>query len=148
MLVDSQFAAQTIDGANTVGWELLAPGILGVTWFVNDGPGGQTQEADIALNLYYNWSTGSSPFAINVETVGLHEFGHLLGLAHSTVRKATMYPSYSRADTTLHNDDIEGVSTLYPGSTPEPEPTPEGDNWCSTHTYPHPAWEKKGCPLP
>ena len=80
---------------------------------------------DIALSLYYNWTTGSSPFAINVETVALHEVGHLLGLAHSNVRKATMYASYTRIDTTLHADDIEEISTLYAASDPNPDPTPQ-----------------------
>ncbi len=140
----------TLDGANTLGWETLDPGVLGVAWFVNDGKGGTPQEVDIALSLYYNWTSGSSPFAINLETVALHEVGHLLGLAHSGVRKATMYASYTRADTTLHADDIEGISTLYPGSDPNPDPTPDdgGNDWCSTHDETHKAWEKKGCNTP
>ena len=97
--------------------------------------------------LYYNWTTGSSPFAINVETVALHAVGHLLGLAHSNVRKATMYASYTRIDTTLHADDIEGISTLYAASDPNPDPTPNdgGNDWCSSHDETHKAWEKKRC---
>ena len=144
-LVDECPGAQTLDGANTIGWLNLDAGILGVTWMVSDGSGGDPQESDVALNTYYNWSTGSSPFAINLQTVALHEIGHVAGLDHSSVRRATMYASYTRADTTLHEDDIEGLSTLYPADgtpPPDPTPTPE-DPWCTSHPETHPAWDRK-----
>lgn len=145
---------QPTDNRNTIGWVEMEQGILGVAWMIDDGQGGAAQEADVAFNTRYNWTTGGSRFAINLQTVALHELGHVAGLDHSDVRRATMYASYSKADTSLHSDDIEGISTLYPsGDTPvepSPEPTPEptADSWCDGRDPNHPAFEKKGCVVP
>jgi hypothetical protein len=59
---------------------------------------------------------GSVSNAAYLEDVLTHEFGHALGLNHSTVTDATMYPSYgycSQAMRTLASDDIAGVQSLY-----------------------------------
>ncbi len=63
-----------------------------------------------------------------VRQVMTHEFGHLLGLNHSSVPTATMYPytSYCARDwTSLDPDDIEGITSLYGASTPPPPPDPD-----------------------
>ncbi len=51
-----------------------------------------------------------------LEDVLTHEFGHALGLNHSSVADATMYPSYgycSQSMRTLASDDIAGLQSLY-----------------------------------
>ncbi len=55
-----------------------------------------------------------------IEDVGIHEFGHALGLDHVTNTAATMYGHSSACTTkrmTLAGDDIAGVEALYPCST-------------------------------
>lgn len=46
-------------------------------------------------------------------TVTLHEFGHSLGLLHSTTTAATEYSAYNGIDTALNADDITGIKSIY-----------------------------------
>lgn len=57
--------------------------------------------------------------AVDLESVAVHEIGHLLGLGHSSVEEAIMYPTISSRmrKVTLADDDIQGIQQLY-GSNP------------------------------
>ncbi|CAI9109665.1 OLC1v1009527C1 [Oldenlandia corymbosa var. corymbosa] len=65
--------------------------------------------------------------ATDLESVAVHEIGHLLGLAHSTVESAIMYPNESPYTFTrkvdLTKDDIDGIQQLY-GANPNFKPGP------------------------
>ncbi|KAG5009557.1 hypothetical protein AAZX31_07G104000 [Glycine max] len=74
---------------------------------------------DAAETWAVDFRSTTSEVAVDLESVATHEIGHLLGLSHSSVKEAVMYPSLrprdKRAD--LNIDDIKGVQSLY-GSNP------------------------------
>ncbi|KAK9104675.1 hypothetical protein Scep_021519 [Stephania cephalantha] len=52
---------------------------------------------------------------VDLESVAVHEIGHLLGLGHSSVEEAIMFPTISsrRRKVELARDDVEGIQVLY-----------------------------------
>jgi hypothetical protein len=76
-------------------------------------------DADIVTNDSYNWtsvSEGSCSNEFYIEGVQVHEIGHGLGLGHSSVLGATMYPSVAACDNgpaSIEDDDIAGLCALY-----------------------------------
>jgi Matrixin len=62
------------------------------------------------------WCIGTVADQYDVETIALHEIGHLLGLSHSSVAGAVMFPTVSANATNrvLTADDVEGIRRLYP----------------------------------
>ncbi|OEL20950.1 Metalloendoproteinase 2-MMP [Dichanthelium oligosanthes] len=69
-------------------------------------------------------SRSSSPGAVDLESVAVHEIGHLLGLGHSSVPEAIMYPTIRTGTrkVELEADDVQGIQSLY-GSNPNFTPT-------------------------
>ncbi len=129
-LVDECPGAQQFDDFNDVTFmDLRGPCnfffgcTLGVTWFSTS-----IDEADMALNTKVSWNDGCENVSgrFDAQTVIGHENGHVVGLGHSNDPNALMYPSYLGARCDLGQDDIDGISSLYPadGSTPEPTATP------------------------
>ena len=49
----------------------------------------------------------------NFESTMLHEAGHFWGLEHSENQSAVMYPYNNSDRTELHQDDINGIMTVY-----------------------------------
>ncbi|REJ80731.1 MAG: hypothetical protein DWQ36_10840 [Acidobacteria bacterium] len=80
-------------------------------------------DADIVTNTAYDWTSESEPDGCSgeffIEGVQVHEIGHALGLGHTSVAGATMYPSVAACDNgpaTIAADDIAGIVDLYGSS--------------------------------
>jgi hypothetical protein len=101
---------QRNDDKNDVGWAALQNGTLGVTWSTSG-----RDEADMAINTRYRWNTGCTAVSgsFDLQSVYLHENGHVAGLDHSTDTNAVMYPSYQTARCSLAADDRAGMAHLY-----------------------------------
>ncbi|KAM1019681.1 hypothetical protein ACFX2J_040880 [Malus domestica] len=62
------------------------------------------------------WSANPGPNEIDLESVSVHEIGHLLGLNHNPdLPDAIMYPyfEYGMVKRDLNRDDIDGIRALY-----------------------------------
>ena len=76
-------------------------------------------EADIVYYSTYPFFSGTSGCSggVYLEDASAHEFGHALGLGHSSLSGATMYPTMSKCSMSprvLHADDLAGIEALYP----------------------------------
>lgn len=93
---------------------------------------GSNQIIDSDIKFYdggFTFFTGTSGCSggMFVEDVGTHEFGHFLGLGHSSVTAATMYPSISycsQSGRALDADDVAGIETIYPAGSGSPPAAP------------------------
>jgi hypothetical protein len=63
----------------------------------------------------HTWVDGASG-GFDIETVALHEIGHLLGMLHTDVSGSVMFPTVSANSTLrrLQSDDLAGIRDLYP----------------------------------
>jgi Carboxypeptidase regulatory-like domain/Matrixin len=109
--------------------------VLASTSFITDETTGEILESDIFLNSEFAWSVSAAGESgkYDVQSIALHETGHLSGLGHSALGEtqldadgsraviasdAIMFPiayaAGSVAGRTLRADDIAGISSLYP----------------------------------
>lgn len=113
--------ANTDDGINTIVWlekgwpySSSVAAITRYSYFLSDPP--TYADSDILMNgQSYHW--GSQPGAnntVSLQQVLTHELGHLLGLSHTGVYGASLYPSLPPSVIlTLSPDDKAGLLFLY-----------------------------------
>ena len=96
---------------------------LAVTYYSYSGS--TMIEADIVFNTAWSWDSyrGSLRSAPDIQRVALHELGHVLGMAHSSLSNAIMN-AYINNSYLLTADDIAGIQSLYGASSGSPTPTP------------------------
>lgn len=77
-------------------------------------------DADIVTNDQFAWTSEGEPDGCSseffIEGVQVHEIGHGLGLGHTNVSGATMFPSVSACNNgpaTTEQDDEDGLNALY-----------------------------------
>jgi hypothetical protein len=132
------------DGVNTAAFSTTMCGAafgastLAVTISTYYSANGALNDADVLFNANRTWSTYSGPFLANpvdLHRVAVHEFGHVLGLAHpdqyGQVVNAIMNSAFfvGQILESPQADDIAGVNTIYPSLTPATgvlENPPEG----------------------
>jgi hypothetical protein len=127
------------DNQNTLGFASrpdLAR-VLGSTSYFIDDTTGEILETDIFFNSTFQWSVAPSGESgkFDLESIILHETGHLFGLGHSAIgeteliagggrrviaAESVMFPiAYSPGnvkDRTPRADDVAGLSEVYPRS--------------------------------
>ena len=110
-LGDIRIGALQFDGPNGVLAHAYQPGTESIFG------GGGTVAGDVHLDSDEDWLGG-----FDLATVLLHEFGHSLGLGHSSDVNAIMYPYYSGIRLALGSDDIAGIQSIYGGPAVVPLP--------------------------
>ncbi|NOT27584.1 MAG: matrixin family metalloprotease, partial [Acidobacteria bacterium] len=86
------------------------------SWTTN----GLLKDTDIvfwdAARTFFTGTSGCISGGAYIEDIAAHEFGHALGLQHSSVPEATMYGTYSACSKemrTLSADDVAAAQALY-----------------------------------
>lgn len=71
-------------------------------------------DGGVHFDAAQNWSSKGHKTGFDIRTIGLHELGHVLGLDHTDVEEAVMFPTISPGEIKhLHQDDIKGIKALY-----------------------------------
>ena len=107
--------------------------------------GGTIYDADIITNTSHSWTSvgesGGCSGEFYIEGVMVHEIGHGLGIGHSNVGGATMYPSVSSCNNspaTTESDDDAAINALYGGGPSGPTCAGScggnaGSCWCDAY---------------
>jgi MYXO-CTERM domain-containing protein len=90
---------------------------LALTTITFEVPTGKILDADVEINSFRIENLSTNGTGSDLQSIITHEAGHFLGLAHSTVRTATMSASYQPGEISFRSldpDDQAGVCAIYP----------------------------------
>jgi hypothetical protein len=126
------------DGMSTLGFlnEPAMDRVLASTSFLVDTVTGALVESDIFFNSAFTWSVAKDGESAkwDIESIALHEIGHLSGLGHSAIGETELMSGRRRVLSTgavmfpialgpgdisgrqLDPDDIAGISDIYPAN--------------------------------
>ncbi|MCE5272098.1 choice-of-anchor D domain-containing protein [bacterium] len=110
------FDSQTTDGFKVA--QKAGASTIGLTWRTYYTDTGEIADADIIFNEEFTFSatekTDLGRKLINLKDVLTHEIGHLVGLNHTYLENATMWPYAADGQASLAADDSAGAGALYP----------------------------------
>lgn len=96
------------------------PGQIALTTVSFRKDTGEIVDADVEIDseIYHHaLSTSGAKDAYDLQSLLVHEFGHLMGIAHSPVDDATMRPRYDKGDVSLRDlaqDDVCAMCAVAP----------------------------------
>ena len=89
-------------------------------YYHSEGSATYIDDADVYTNQRYDYTSSRESDGCSgeydIDGIMTHEVGHVIGLGHSSVAGATMYPSVGACDfgpRTLSSDDTAGKNALY-----------------------------------
>ena|SRR6185436_3946840 len=88
-------------------------------YYHQEGSSYYIDDADVYTNQRFDYTSSresSCSGEYDIDGIMTHETGHIIGLGHSSVAGATMYPSVAACDfspRTLATDDVNGRKDLY-----------------------------------
>lgn len=74
---------------------------------------GSSIAGDVHFDDDTKWGTSHGSGKTDLLTVAIHEIGHALGIKHSDVKSAIMFPTYSGENRRLDYDDVAAIKKIY-----------------------------------
>src|SRR3954469_4520988 len=93
-----------------IGGYAMSGSILAFAYLAPPANGG-TNAGDMFFNTTQSWQINGTTY--DLMTVAVHEFGHALGMGHSAISTAVMYPAYNATKEAVSSDDTDVIRTIY-----------------------------------
>jgi uncharacterized protein (TIGR03437 family) len=119
-VADGQMEMFWLENSEMTGDGLNLTGVLALSRLQTNSATGEIVDGATVFNGFrYHWSVDGRADAVDLQEVATHEIGHLIGLNHTMIGGATMYPRTIAGRTqsrTLASDDAIAASVVYPAA--------------------------------